>query len=150
MNKKGVNLIEMTAVIVVLSVSVPVLLTMWADVAWRSSQSESISDAAFYAQELMEEIKSKAFVDPDEPGVTALGPNGETYPNLDDVDDFNGYLDNPGTGYIRSVIVDYVALNGSLWQNSGAPTDFKRIKVSISRNDNLITDSSLVAIVSKH
>lgn len=61
MSKKGFTLMEMLAVIVLMGAAIPPLLTMWADIAWRSGRTEAIADAQFYAQELMEEIKSKSF-----------------------------------------------------------------------------------------
>lgn len=160
---KGITLIEMVAVIVVLGLAIPALLTMWADVAWRSARSEAIADATFYAQELMEEIKSKKFEDPDQTPV--FGPeSGESgHSNYDDVDDFNGYSDSPATGYNRCVTVDYVTLSGSNWTgncggeptNCTAPTcepseitDYKRIIVRVNRTDNLVSNVTLVTIVS--
>ena len=44
-----------------MGVAIPPLMTMWADTAWRSGKAESSADAGFYAQELMEEIKTKAY-----------------------------------------------------------------------------------------
>lgn len=160
---KGITLIEMVAVIVVLGVAIPPLLTMWADVAWRASRSEALADATFYAQELMEEIKSKRFVDPEDPTNTALGSNGETYPNFDDIDDFNNYSVSI-SGYNCCVTVDYLTLNGSVWQGNCNPnnpttctpatcvsanaTDYKRVIVRVSRSDNLIRDITLITMVS--
>lgn len=149
---KGLTIIEMVVVIVVLGLAIPPLLTMWADVAWRSSRSELLADSTFYAQQLMEEIKSKNFVDPEQPSDTTLGPNGtETYPNYDDVDDFNGRTDNPVAGYTRSVTVDYISLSGgSSWQTSGTATDYKRIIVTVSRSSGSALPVSLTAMVSAH
>lgn len=144
----------MVAVILVLGLTIPVLLTMWADVSWRSARSEQLADATFYAQQLMEEIKSKKFVDPEDPTNTALGPNGEIYPLFDDVDDFNGCADSsvttPASGFTRSGVVDYVTLSGTTWIPSGSSTPYKRITVSVSRTDNLVSDVSLVTIVSSN
>lgn len=166
MSKKGITLIEMVVVIVVLGLSIPALLTMWADVAWRSARSEGIADAAFYAQALMEEIKSKSFDNNTEfPWSAPLGHEaGETYPNFDDADDFNNYTDTPTTGYSRCVTVDYVTLSGTNWTGTCTPsnhtscaavncvsadiTDYKRIIVRVWRTDNLVSNVSLVAMVS--
>lgn len=165
MTRKGLTLIEMVSIIVVLGLAIPVLLTMWADVAWRSSRSEVVSDAIFYAQQLMEEIRSKDYDEnPTEPWTNPgnLGTDGEAYPNFDDVDDFDGYADTPVTGYSRSASVEYVNLSGSNWQtcaafvNCVAKTDcspcsqccFKRITVNVWRTDNLVRDIKLITIVS--
>lgn len=159
---KGITLIEMVAVIVVVGVSIPPLMLAWQNLGYRSARAEAMSQGTFYAQDLMEEIKSKDFVDLDDPTNTALGPNGETYPNFDDVDDFNSYSDNPDTGYNRCVTVDYVALSDSTWGGTCTPsnptdcnspscnpadaTDYKRIQVLVSHR---FADSSLVTIVSR-
>ena len=168
---KGITLMEMVAVIVVLGLAIPPLLTMWADVALKSGRSEVIADATFYAQELMEEIKlgnHRFDENTSSPWSSSLGPdtstkgldetnNEATSPpttnknNWDDVDDFDDYSDNPATGYTRSCDVDYVELSGSTWQAATSPpTDFKRITVAVSRTDNLISDVSLVTIVAAY
>ena len=154
-DNKGLSLIEVVMVIVVLGIAIPPLLTMWANVAWRSTRSESLADALFYAQELMEEIKTKRFDEKTvSPWSVTLGPDTSTKGldgisdetasaknNWDDVDDFNGYADSPATGYNRSAAVGYVTLSATTWQNSASSTDYKRITV-------LVKDVSLVTIAS--
>jgi prepilin-type N-terminal cleavage/methylation domain-containing protein len=172
MNNKGMSLIELIVVIVVLGFSVPVLMTMWSDVSWRSVRSESLADAAFFAQQLMEEIKSKSFDHGDAAPWTAStsfgvegGENSNNKNTFNDVDDFVGCTDvsvtTPALGYTRAVTIDYVRLSGSAWQGCGAvsacvePTDcsscseccYKRIQVSVSRSNNLASDVSLTTIV---
>lgn len=170
MAKKGITLIEMVVMIVVLSVAIPTLLRMWADVAWRSVRSEAMADATFYAQDLLEEIKSKKFdeisVSPrsstlgSEPGESRLGTGNASF---DDADDYNNYSDSPAAGYNRSVTVDYVRLgSGNIWESCGSVncqniTDctqcnaccYKRIRVTVGRA-NLATDVSLATVVSAH
>lgn len=144
MGKKGVTLIEMVSIIVVLGLSIPVLLTMWADVAWRSSRSEVIADAIFHAQQLMEEIKSKRFdretsspwTDSGSLGVdTGDGENAADKDTFDDVDDFltvatevgqtvctDPEVTTPATSYTRLVRVEYVYLDASSdWQVCATP-----------------------------
>ena len=171
---KGLTLIEMVAMIVVLGIAIPPLLTNWADIAWRSARSESLADASFYAQELMEEIKSKRY---DENGSAPWTPStsfsatdpGESKANsatFDDIDDFVGCTDPlvtaPVTGYSRLANIDYVRLNGSAWQGCVAgPCNstnctlcnaccYKRITVTVSRTDNIGGSASLTTIVSTH
>ncbi|MCM8800680.1 MAG: hypothetical protein NC912_01485 [Candidatus Omnitrophica bacterium] len=147
--RKALTLIELITIIVVLGVAIPVLLRMWAEVALRSSRSEAIAEATFYAEELMEEIKSKEFVDPQDRSNPNLGPNSGENQRLDydDVDDFNGYLDSPAPGYTRRCIVDYVTLNTNIWESSASTTNFKRITVSVLRSEQLAGEVSLVTIV---
>jgi type II secretory pathway pseudopilin PulG len=164
-NRKGITLIEMIAVIVVVGLAIPAILLMWQDLSFRSGRAEVIAQASFYAQELMEEIKSKKFDENDTSPWTPsanFGPDGETYPNYDDVDDFHNssspfdYCDNQGVcdddsnrSYQRWVTVEYVVLNTGTdpdsWEASGSTTDYKRIRVLASHR---FGDSSLVTIVS--
>jgi len=75
------------------------------------------------AQSFIEEAQSLQFdevlTDPDFSGdlpddftdVSSLGLEGETYPNFDDVDDFNGYsanINTPRADYNVSIVVSYV------------------------------------------
>lgn len=168
----GITLIEMVSVIVILGVSIPVLLRVWTDVAWRSSRSEVIADATFFAEQLMEEIKSKRFDENSETPWTNsadFGPeSGESSANadtFDDVDDFVGCTDTrvttPATRYTRSVSVEYYRLNASTWEGCGSITCvsavncascneccYKRIVVTVSRDDNLVKDVKLATLVS--
>jgi prepilin-type N-terminal cleavage/methylation domain-containing protein len=169
--RKGLTLIELVLVIIVLSIAIPSLLRMWADVGMRSVRSEAMIDAAFYAQELMEEIKSKRF---DEaaasPWAAPLGPDsgesraGTGNASFDDIDDYNGYNDSPAAGYNRCVTVDYVALSGTAWNGTCNPslptncvspacaaanrTDYKRTIVRLRRSDNVTSDVTLSTIKS--
>ena len=175
LNKQGITLIEMVAVIVVLGIAIPPLLTSFGDIAWRSGRAESMADGSFYAQELMEEVKSKDFDENSirpfthSSGFSSADP-GESKNNastFDDVDDYAGCTDaavtSPASGYSRSVGVDYVYLNGSNWTACGSVTCttstncstcaaccYKRITVTVSRTDNLLPPTSETTIVSAH
>jgi type II secretory pathway pseudopilin PulG len=123
---QGITLIEMVVVITVLGLSIPVLLNVFADVAWRSAYSEAISDAAIYAGDLMERIKSS---------------------NFDDIiATFNGIPDYPGPGYTRTASAGYVKLTGTTWGASVSPTDYIQVTVTVSHN-RLISSVSLTTII---
>lgn len=175
LNLKGITLIEMVAVIVVLGIAIPPLLNNWADIAWRSARTETIIDASFYTQELLEEIKAKNFDEnflsrtpSTQFSSTEPGENKADSSTFDDADDFVGCLDPavtiPAAGYSRSVSVDYVRLSGANWISCG-PVDncggtlcdtqctaccYKKITVTVSRNDNLLTNASSSAIMSAY
>lgn len=171
---KGITLIEMVVIIVVMGLAIPALMTMWANVAWKSSCSEALANAFFYAQELMEVIKSKRFdektiapytnsnnfgVDTDE--------NSNNNATFDDVDDFVGATDTwvttPANKYSRFVNVSYVFLNSTnSWQLCSLPVNcttavtdcsscdqccYKRIAVEVSHQGNLVNNLSLTTIV---
>ncbi len=93
-------------------------------------------------QSLLEIIKAKKW---DENSVVPAGyvtapsaigaDTGESMATLyDDVDDYNGFTDQPDSYTTRTVSVKYVnvPLNGSV-SDSATPTDFKFIKVSIQK-----------------
>lgn len=154
-SRRGVSLIELVAVIVVVGIAVPALLTVWADISWRSVRSEALSDSALYAHDLMEEVRSKRFDEADEKPWTVpahFGPDlGESGRNLyDDADDFNNFTETVGAGYLCSVAVGYMQLNGAVWQPAAGTTDFKRIAVTVSRGGRVNTQVKSESIVSAY
>ncbi len=171
--RKGLSLIELIISITVISLAIFPLITLFMQSNYRTLEVESISMATFYAEELMEEIRSKSFDEnssspwsgiPLGPETITLGldqanlENNTDHNNWDDVDDYNGYVDfcnqqgvcglTPSV-YQRSVSVVYVELNGSSWQPAASPpTDFKQIKVLLSRTDGVFGGVDLDVLVS--
>ncbi|MBU2437380.1 MAG: type II secretion system GspH family protein, partial [Candidatus Omnitrophica bacterium] len=95
MKKRAITLIEIIAVIVVLAIAIPTLSIMLVNASWSSARSEALADAAIYAQELMEEIKSKRFDEnASSPWSSTLGvdsaESSSDRTTFDDVDDFVG------------------------------------------------------------
>mgnify|MGYP001592900974 CR=1 FL=1 len=162
MQNKGITLIEMVVVIVLIALIVPGLLGLFRNVSWRAMRSEAMTQATFYAEQLMEEIKSKRF------DANTISPwsSTSTFGTGDavaynDVDDFHNYSDSPAPGYSRSVTVEYVWLNVSVWEACGSTTCqavstcancneccYKRITITVSRSDNLVSNVNLITIVS--
>jgi type II secretory pathway pseudopilin PulG len=155
---KGITLIELVIAIVIVGIAIPVLVRNWADVTVRSVQSESMSDAAFYAQQMMEEIVSKRFDERTEPEWTAANffgarradesdeTNRDRY---DDIDDFANFTEPLSRGFRSLVIVEYANLTGATWQAvASGTTDFKRVTVRISRNN--MPDAALVTVVGRY
>lgn len=159
MKKKAITLIEMIAVIVVLAIAIPTLSIMLVNASWSSARSEALADAAIYAQELVEDIKSEQFDENNSsPWSSTLGvdsaESSSDRTTFDDVDDFVGCTDisvtTPATGFSRWASIDYVELSGTTWQAAASPpTDYKRITVTVSRNG-LVDNVSLVTIVANY
>lgn len=154
--RAGISLIELVAVIVVIGVSIPALLTGWADISWRSVQAESLADATSYGQALMEEVLSRRFDEVNDPPWTApaqfararTDENDETSRQAyDDIDDYQGFNESLAGGYVRNVSVNYMNLSGSAWQQSAAVTDYKRVRVAVVRSGRAGANITLEALV---
>ena len=150
---RAVTLVEMITFIVVMGIAIPTLIMVFAHLSSNAARTEDYSRATFFAEQLLEEIRSKKFDENDTaPWSTTLGVDtGETSSDkttFDDVDDFircagsdSAYLacmDEEVTftnfGYICWVDVEYVELIGSSWQAAlNPPTDYKRVTVSIKK-----------------
>ena len=171
LNNKGVNLIELVATLVVVGIAIPVLLSMWANISWRSVGSENVAEATSYARELMEEIRSKRFDERiSSPWTSSLGIDLTEKPSdastFDDLDDYVNTTDHnittPATGYSRSASIEYVYLdNSNVWQACSLPLNcnstnnctncneccYKRITVNIRRSDQMPGNLNLTTIV---
>ncbi|MBU1998243.1 MAG: type II secretion system GspH family protein [Candidatus Omnitrophica bacterium] len=175
LKERGINLIELVATLVVVGIAIPVLLSMWANISWRSAGSENVADATFYGQALMEEIKSKNFdnktISPWTNSASLgfdiyTGENRDNATTFNDVDDYLNTTDinitTPAVGYIRSANIEYVYLDGAnTWQACVLPITcgavstcancdeccYKRITVNIRRSDGLLDNITLATIV---
>lgn len=166
-------MVELVAVLVVAGIAIPVLMTMWATISWRSVGSENVADTTFYARALMEEIKSKKFdknttspwTSSASLGIDA-GENRADSRTFNDVDDYINTSDLnitvPAPGYVRSANVEYVFLNSvNSWQACVLPVlcgpvslctncsecCYKRITVNVRRTDRMPGELNLTAIV---
>src|SRR6266446_3867784 len=103
-NEQGFSLLELVLGIVVLAVGLTGVLAYFTQGMRNSSYAQNTAIATIFAQDLMEEIKSKCWdqtattVSPCGGAVTpsAIGPDGgETRATYNDVDDFNGLNNTP-------------------------------------------------------
>src|ERR1700694_5081535 len=103
-NEQGFTLLELILCIVILAVGLTGVLTYFAQGMKNSSYAQNTASATMFAQDLMEEIKSKCWdqtatiVSPCGGTVTpsAIGPDGgETRATYNDVDDFSGLNNTP-------------------------------------------------------
>jgi prepilin-type N-terminal cleavage/methylation domain-containing protein len=159
-SNRGITLIELVIAVVIVGIAIPVLVRNWADVTMRSVESETISDAAFYAEQLMEEIKSKRFDEQTEPAWTAANLFGakradesdetNNRTRYDDIDDYDGFTEALPRSFVSLVSVQYANLTGASWQAvASGTTDFKRVTVNISRK-NIPKAAALVTVVGRY
>ena len=104
-----------------------------------TTQAEYLSTAVDLSENLIMEVRSKSFDEktinatPDISGLSSkLGTDNETYPNFDDIDDYNGYTATVKTKYSYSftskVKVQYV--NPDNFSSSSTQTSMKKITIS--------------------
>ena len=140
-SRRGFTIIELVIVIVVLGIAIPPLLYTISDTLTKNVKVRTIQTASVLGRGLMEEILSKRYdVNASSPWSNPLGPAvGETRATYNDVDDFDGFTENPISGfpgYSSSVTVYYVdpdttGLN-TAEPDSSNTLDYKRIDVVIA------------------
>ncbi len=174
LNKKGINLIELIATLVVTGIAIPVLLLMWANISWRAVGSENVADATSFARALMEEIKSKRFDERTSSPWTSSaslgvdsGESGANANTFDDADDYKNTTDSnitvPASGYNRFATVEYVyPASNNTWQACSLPVNcvsvinctscneccYKRITVNLRRVDRMPGNITLTTVLS--
>ncbi len=138
---RGFTIIELIIVIVVLGIALPPLLFTVSDTLEDNVKVRTIQTASVLGRSLLEEILSKRYDEnTSSPWSNPLGPNGgETRATYDDIDDFDGFTENPisgFTGYSSSVTVYYVnpdtAGLDTAQPDSSNTLDYKRIDVTIT------------------
>jgi len=155
------TLIELLITIVLVGIVLLALVMSFHESLKSLERQNDLRSANLLSEELMNEIRSKEFVDPVAPNSFGR-ETGETNRSLfDDVDDYNGFADGTnapprtveGTvmsnfaGYTRSVVVVNVsATNFNGASSSNNSTDFKRITVVVS---NALMSVSNMSVVSR-
>ena len=157
----------MALAIVILSISIPALVKLFAETAISSGKSAILPTANELGIELMEEIKSRKFDELSQRdgsgnwstslGIDA-GENASNKTTFDDVDDFSGWTQNFGAsypGYSATVSISYVVsndLNTKLTIPSTVPNNwtpsYKLVQVTIS-NSALPSNITLSTVVTE-
>lgn len=166
-HRRGFTLIEMIIVLVIIAVVVPTVMVGLNTLVIQSNRAEKITVATDLARYYIELALSKRFdevipgplvfepVNWTDPG--SLGPEGEAgIDNFDDVDDFDGFAQNPiifsdgmtFDGYSLAMTVQYWTDTGGggqvgIWDTtpSAVETNAKHIRVVV--NHSLIGDVTL-------
>ena len=128
LSKKGITLIELIVVILILAIGISAILGLLGEIVRRVNVAEEIAIATFYAQEKMEEIKSKDF---------------------DEVDELEGE-ETLGEGYVRTTSVEFAYLQDDDWITTEEVTDYKLIRVSVSKEGSATQDVFLVTVISNY
>ncbi len=171
---KGMTLVEVMLALTVMTTGMLGTLSLFSAGLNAVLRNRAKLTAAVLAQDLLEEILTKAWQDPVTPG-EALGPDtGESRSGatpeavFDDMDDYNNFNESPPTtvegdlmngtavlsgqtlpdygSYRRSVVVEYV--DEDLSTSTVSQTDYKRITVTVgySTRGNFIVSQ----IVARH
>jgi prepilin-type N-terminal cleavage/methylation domain-containing protein len=171
LNKKGFTLIEVVLAIFIIGVALVTLLSMFSLGLRGDVFAREMTAATTLAQEMMEEIKSKEFVECEEGVTPDFGPEtpepaietAADRTSYDDVDDYDGWSRNPPEDiagnplsdfsvFTRSVVVVYVE-NDNYDDpveegDANYPTDSKRITVTVLKGENDLIE--LTTVVFNH
>lgn len=155
--RRGISLVEVTISMVIVSImSLGVIQMTTVSARTRALSMERVR-ALTLANDLLAEIQTKHWADPDS-GVTSFGVrvdeyNGKTRTAYNDVDDYDGWSQSPPReihgddipgfdGWTRSVTVEYAAVSGNTVVTSGSFEPGKLITVTVLRNGRLIAEVS--------
>ncbi len=137
----GFTLMEALIASVILAMTISAVTTPFVAAARNQQADLELTVAVSYAQELMEEMLSKPFADPQ--GGGSVGPELDetTRAAFDNVDDYNEYSDIvtaeagsiSGATFTRSVSAVYVYVSG---QDTTLAPSFVRVTVQIHDRDN--------------
>ncbi|MDY6913941.1 MAG: prepilin-type N-terminal cleavage/methylation domain-containing protein [Planctomycetota bacterium] len=154
---RAFTLLESLLAVVVLAMAVTAIIMPFTAAATNQQVDARRSLAVGLAQEIMEEILTKPFHDPQ--GSSSLGPEiGETSRTLfDNIDDYHGYTEDPGgicsfdgaiidepesVGLSREVTAGYIYVSG---QDVSEDPTFIRVVVEVKYSDQpLVTLTRLV------
>ncbi|MHC4715675.1 MAG: type IV pilus modification PilV family protein [Planctomycetota bacterium] len=144
--RSGITLLETLLAAIVLAMAAGAIVMPFTAGARCAEHDARLTVAVGLAQDIMEEVLSKPFADPD-------GGDGQeaSRANYDDLDDYDGHEEPPGgissfdggavsevtaTGMSRHVTVEDVYVSG---QDTGEPATFKRVTVEVRHQGRALT-----------
>lgn len=137
LTQSGVTLIELVIAIVIISIAATTILGTFATTVGNSVDPMIRHQAIAIAEAYLEEIALKSFADPD-------GVDGEASRDLyDDVDDYDGLVDNGARDQFDAAIADLsnytvsVSVTGSNALPGITSTDLFLISVTVSHPENV-------------
>ena len=156
--RRGFTLVEALLASSILAMAILALTLPFTAAAQNQRADGQITFAAALAQELVDEILTKPFYDPQGGGLTPGPEPGESGRNLfDNIDDYHGYSESDGnvtnaagevctdalaTGLSRSATAEYVRVAG---QSDTDPPTFISVTVTVNyHSDPVVSLSRLV------
>jgi MSHA pilin protein MshD len=141
----GFTLVEALLASTILAATISAITLPFTTAANNQAYDGACGAAVALAEEMMEEILSKPFHDPD--GASAPGPEGDepSRSHFDNVDDYDDYSEDVGAvvdsdgnvasdtlsaGLSRTVSADYVYVSG---QDTSCDPTFVRVTVEVQR-----------------
>ena len=169
----GFTYAEILMAIIVLAIAIVPLLGQFYIGFQGNKIGKDVTIAANLASGIMDEIRSKAFEDPDANKKFGPEPDEDTSNRIewDDVDDYNGFVETPprtidgqvmnGTGgqpdfsiFRYEVVVESVEPDPpdgwKPYTGQALKADYKRIIVTLSKTDNSITPVTLTTIRARY
>lgn len=146
---RGFTLVEALLAAVILAMAIAAITMPFTAGAQHELEAARRTLGVTLAQEMMEEVLSKPFYDPN--GESLCGPEaGETRAGFDNIDDYDGYSEADGqirsfdgsalggpavAGLTRHATAKYVYVSG---QSHAEPPTFARITVEVKHRDRTI------------
>lgn len=152
--RSAFTLIELIVTIAISGIVILAIIAEFGEAMKGLAWQKAVRSATVLSEDMMHEIRSKNFTDPQTPG-SFTNEEGVVRRDFDDVDDYNGWAKSPPetiegaamtnySGFRRSVTVGYVNA-ADLDTPVTNVTSFKRIAVVVSNADVVITTVSVAS-----
>ena len=153
------TLIELIITVVIAGIAILSLVMVFQESLKNMERQRGLQSANLLGEDLMNEIRSKKYVDSDFPtnfGAEAGETNGNNRLNLDDVDDYDNWGESPPktiegitmtnlSGFTwRAFVANVPATNFNSPPAADNSTDFKRITVIVNNTAIAVSNMSVV------
>jgi len=151
-SRGGFTLVESLLASVVLAMTVAAITVPFSAAARSQSAQARRSRADALCAEMMEEVLTRPFLDPDAPGDPGPDSGESTRDRFDNIDDYHGYAESAGEledafgepvddsaagGLSRYVTADYVYISG---QDGTEDPDFIRVTVTVRHGEDTLAE----------
>lgn len=151
-SRGGFTLVESLLASVVLAMTVAAITVPFSATARSQSAQARRSRADALCAEMMEEVLTRPFLDPDAPGDPGPDSGESTRDRFDNIDDYDGFAESAGEledafgepvndsaarDLSRSVTADYVYISG---QDGTEDPDFIRVTVTVRHGEDTLAE----------